>query len=140
MGSKKTEGKKAGHAQQQKVGNAKQNRRREMQHPIRSHWMLRLSPQSYINSKQQAAKQALQGKHNNSKQQNKRCKANSTATATRPPEARPRSPRTSNFLTPVPVIMPPPSRYVLAVPSESFSAYFRLVRTFAPFITAMRRL
>ena len=42
---------------------------------------LRPSPQSYNNSK--TAKQALQGKHNNSKQQSKRYKAKSTTTATR---------------------------------------------------------
>jgi len=52
------------------------------QHPIRSYWMLRSSPQSYNNSKHQSK---LQGKHNNSEQQYKRYKANSTATAACPP-------------------------------------------------------
>ena len=41
------------------------------QRPIRSHWMLRPSPQSYKNSKQ-PTKQAPQGKHNHSKQQSRR--------------------------------------------------------------------
>ena len=39
------------------------------QHPIRSHWMLRPSPQSYNNSKQQSKRYIAQGKHNNSEQQ-----------------------------------------------------------------------
>ena len=42
------------------------------QHTMRSHWMLRPSPQSYNNGKQQSKCYALQGKHNNSKQHNTR--------------------------------------------------------------------
>ena len=41
-----------------------------------------VSPQPAVIQQQQTAKQALQGKRNNSKQQSKRYKANSTATAT----------------------------------------------------------
>ena len=52
------------------------------QHPIRPHWMLRSSPQSYNNSQQQAARQAPQGKHNNnnSEHHSKRHRANRTTT------------------------------------------------------------
>ena len=46
---------------------------------------LGVASQPAVIQQQQVAKQALQGKHNNSKQQNKRYKANSTATATRHP-------------------------------------------------------
>ena len=61
------------------------------QPPMRSHWKLRPGPQhtktassnaSATGQTQQAAMQALQSKHSHSKQQSKRHKANSTATAT----------------------------------------------------------
>ena len=68
-------------------GDAKQNRRRGA---TSNTIALDVASQPAVIQKQQAAKQALQGKHNNSKQQNKRYKANSTATATcslSPPQA-----------------------------------------------------
>ena len=63
-------------------GGAKQNRRRNA---TSNTIALTVASQPAVIHQQQAAKQALHGKHNNSKQQNRRYKANTTATATCPP-------------------------------------------------------
>ena len=88
------------------------------QHPIhfscaldRSHTITANSKASAIRQtqQQQTAKQALQSKQHSNRPQ------------PAPPKPAHEAPaRPINFLTPVPVIIPPPSRYVLAVPSASF--------------------
>ena len=65
-------------------GDAKQNRRRDATSNTTA---LDVASQPAVIQSQQAPNQALQGKHNNSKQQNKRNKAKNIATAAYSPEA-----------------------------------------------------